>query len=588
MKGKEKFKDILFLIKPWWKHGRWLLLGSFVSAVFFSPIAGYYSATLAQTVLETVQSEHSFKAALLIGVLYLSISMFFTLLKDLHEDMYCRWKRQEVEGRIEREVYKKALKVDYKYFDDPEYFDSYKLATEKFSTQSSETVQNIFSLLSVISCFFLYGYLIASHGITLFLIVLCCSVFVAYAQIYWSKVSVERESVMVNERRKADYLQRLFFDHTAVADMRSSGIKKPLFKMFDGSVENRVSIYKTYGMKELIIDVLVSIAQLGTTFAVPIYVAWGLISGNIEDIGVFATLIASSMALKDALNAMGWWCSQVSLGIAYSKKVQKFFDVDSTIETSTIGATPDSGAFSISLKDVSYSYPNSEPVIKGLNLSIAPGQKIAIVGENGAGKTTLIKLLLRLYDVDSGTICVNGRPLSNYNVAELRNQIGVAFQNSMLYALSVRENMTVYTDSNTDCLLKSLKDVDLHLDLDAQVTREFDESGVVLSGGDAQRLCLTRLLHSDFGLLVLDEPSSALDPIAEYNIANLIFNSSSTTTIMIAHRLSTIVDADMIYVLSDGSITEAGTHCQLMEKGGKYKEMFSKQAEGYLKGQYED
>lgn len=191
------------------------------------------------------------------------------------------------------------------------------------------------------------------------------------------------------------------------------------------------------------------------------------------------------------------------------------------------------------------------------------------MGENGAGKTTLTKLLLRLYDVDSGIISVNGRPISSYRIDTLRDKIGIVFQNSMLYALTVRENMTAYTDADDNQLKKSLEDVGLNLNLNTQVTREFDQNGSVLSGGDSQRLCLTRLMHSDFGLIILDEPSSALDPIAEYNIAKLVFNSSPTTTIMIAHRLSTVVDADMIYLLSNGSIIESGTHAQLMEKCGK-------------------
>lgn len=583
-KLRQGWGSICFLLAPWWKYGKPLMVGSFISSVLFVPAAGYFSATLAQAVIEMIEAGKPFEAAFLTGLTYLLLALALNLLHAVYEDFYLRWKKQEIEGTIERSIYEKALMVDYRHFDDPSYFDSYKLATEKFASQSSETLQNLFSLLSGVAKCIVYGALIASQGVALLLIVLGCSAFVAYAQIYWSRVSVERETAMVNDQRKADYLRRLFFDHTAVADLRASNIKKPLFSLFDGSVKSRAAIYRKYGAKEFLTDILANLAQLGTTFAVPVYVAWGVMSGNIGGIGVYATLIASSLALKEALNALGWWSSQVALGVAYAQKVQRFFDTDSTIEASTDGEKASDGPFSVRFDHVSYRYGGSDEfAIRDLSLAIAPGEKIAIVGENGAGKTTLTKLLLRLYDADGGTVQINGRPIADYDVSTLRGRIGIAFQQSRLYALSVRENMTAYADADDARLKSCLEEVGLRLSLDAQVTKEFDENGAVLSGGDAQRLCLTRLLHSEFGLLILDEPSSALDPIAEYRIAKLIFDRSPTTTVMVAHRLSTVVDADRIYLLSDGRIIESGTHAELMEQNGKYREMFLKQAEGYLK-----
>lgn len=583
-KLRQGWDSICFLLAPWWKYGKTLMVGSFISSVLFVPAAGYFSATLAQAVIEMIEAGKPFEAAFLTGLTYLLLALALNLLHAVYEDFYLRWKKQEIEGTIERSIYEKALMVDYRHFDDPIYFDSYKLTTEKFASQSSETLQNLFSLLSGVAKCIVYGALIASQGVALLLIVLGCSAFVAYAQIYWSRVSVERETAMVNDQRKADYLRRLFFDHTAVADLRASNIKKPLFSLFDGSVKSRAAIYRKYGAKEFLTDILANLAQLGTTFAVPVYVAWGVMSGNIGGIGVYATLIASSLALKEALNALGWWSSQVALGVAYTQKVQHFFDTDSTIEASTDGEKASDGPFSVRFDHVSYRYGGSDEfAIRDLSLAIAPGEKIAIVGENGAGKTTLTKLLLRLYDADGGTVQINGRPIADYDVSTLRGRIGIAFQQSRLYALSVRENMTAYADADDARLKSCLEEVGLRLSLDAQVTKEFDENGAVLSGGDAQRLCLTRLLHSEFGLLILDEPSSALDPIAEYRIAKLIFDRSPTTTIMVAHRLSTVVDADRIYLLSDGRIIESGTHAELMAQNGKYREMFLKQAEGYLK-----
>ena len=583
-KLRQGWDSICFLLAPWWKYGKTLMVGSFISSVLFVPAAGYFSATLAQAVIEMIEAGKPFEAAFLTGLTYLLLALALNLLHAVYEDFYLRWKRQEIEGTIERSIYEKALMVDYRHFDDPSYFDSYKLTTEEFASQSSEMLQNLFSLLSGIAKCIVYGALIASQGVALLLIVLGCSAFVAYAQIYWSRVSVERETAMVNDQRKADYLRRLFFDHTAVADLRASNIKKPLFSLFDGSVKSRAAIYRKYGAKEFLTDILVNLAQLGTTFAVPVYVAWGVMSGNIGGIGVYATLIASSLALKEALNALGWWSSQVALGVAYAQKVQRFFDTDSTIEASTDGEKASDGPFSVRFDHVSYRYGGSDEfAIRDLSLAIAPGEKIAIVGENGAGKTTLTKLLLRLYDADGGTVQINGRPIADYDVSTLRGRIGIAFQQSRLYALSVRENMTAYADADDARLKSCLEEVGLRLSLDAQVTKEFDENGAVLSGGDAQRLCLTRLLHSEFGLLILDEPSSALDPIAEYRIAKLIFDRSPTTTVMVAHRLSTVVDADRIYLLSDGRIIESGTHAELMAQNGISSEMFLKQAEGYLK-----
>lgn len=455
-KLRQGWDSICFLLAPWWKYGKTLMVGSFISSVLFVPAAGYFSATLAQAVIEMIEAGKPFEAAFLTGLTYLLLALALDLLHAVYEDFYLRWKKQEIEGTIERSIYEKALMVDYRHFDDPSYFDSYKLTTEKFASQSSETLQNLFSLLSGVAKCIVYGALIASQGIALLLIVLGCSAFVAYAQIYWSRVSVERETAMVNDQRKADYLRRLFFDHTAVADLARVKHQKAAFFAVrrlceeqgrDLSKIRRKGISDRYSGEPR--------AAPARRLPVPVYVAWGVMSGNIGGIGVYATLIASSLALKEALNALGWWSSQVALGVAYAQKVQRFFDTDSTIEASTDGEKASDGPVSVRFDHVSYRYGGSDEfAIRDLSLAIAPGEKIAIVGENGAGKTTLTKLLLRLYDADGGTVQINGRPIADYDVSTLRGRIGIAFQQSRLYALSVRENMTAYADAD-DARLKS-------------------------------------------------------------------------------------------------------------------------------------
>ena len=268
-----------------------------------------------------------------------------------------------------------------------------------------------------------------------------------------------------------------------------------------------------------------------------------------------------------------------------AEQAREFFDLPSVIEPST-GETPPKGPLSLELRDVSFAYPESDFCLKHLNLRIEPGEKIGIVGENGAGKSTLAKLLLRLYDIDSGAILYNEKPIGEWDVHELRKRVGIAFQDANLYALTLRENLQYYNPEASDQRrLKALKTVGLDRldDLEKKVSREFLEDGIMLSGGETQKLALARLLMDDFGLMILDEPSSALDPLAEYKMTKLMFDVSNTTTIMIAHRLSTIRDADRIYLISGGEVAEQGTHEELMALNGKYAEMFRKQAENYTK-----
>jgi ATP-binding cassette subfamily B protein len=272
------------------------------------------------------------------------------------------------------------------------------------------------------------------------------------------------------------------------------------------------------------------------------------------------------------------------------EKIAKFFEAESVIEPPNPNAVPaPDGVYSVELRDISFGYENSVFGIKGFNLIVKPGQRVAIVGENGAGKSTLTKLLLRLYDVAGGQILINGRDIRDYDVHALRRHIGIAYQDVRILAMSLRDNLTVYNDATDEELLRVIDRLGLQSvlekaggNLDVQISREFTEDGVVLSGGEAQRVALARLFTGSFGLLLLDEPSSALDPLAEYNLMQVILDKSNTaTTIMIAHRLSTVRNFDIIYHVENGEIIESGTHDELMEKQGKYYEMFTRQGENY-------
>ncbi len=252
----------------------------------------------------------------------------------------------------------------------------------------------------------------------------------------------------------------------------------------------------------------------------------------------------------------------------------------------------------LEFRNVYFRYPSAEGyTLENVSFKINKGETLALVGVNGAGKSTLVKLLLRFYDVTEGEIILNGRNIKEYTLESLRGIFGAVFQDYTNFAISVNENLICHECSQEDKQkaetalrqsgvwekISSLPDKG-----DTVLTKEFDKNGIGLSGGENQKLSVARLFAKDFSFAVLDEPSSALDPIAEYKMYESLINVTRGKTVLyISHRLSSAVLSDRILVLDGKKIAEDGTHEELMKKGGIYSEMFTLQASSY-NGEKED
>jgi len=280
-----------------------------------------------------------------------------------------------------------------------------------------------------------------------------------------------------------------------------------------------------------------------------------------------------------------------------NKYIEKYFDFMETkrIIHSPTDATPlpDKPLPPvIEFKNVSFKYPNTKRnILKGFNLSIKSGEKIAFVGENGAGKTTLIKLLLRFYDVTEGDILINGINIKNINLDKLYLEVGALFQDFIKYQFSFKENVFFGNQKQIDnltLLKESIKQSgadeyvnDLPNKYDQIVGKMFKD-GIDLSGGQWQKLALARAFFKNAPILILDEPTSAIDAKAEYEIFQRVQElQKDKTVIIISHRFSTVRNADRILVLNDGKVLEEGNHDFLMRKKGLYAELFNIQAQGY-------
>lgn len=494
-------------------------------------------------------------------------------------------KQNEFSLSITKLILRQSIATDYRFLDKPEYYAKYQLAYQQFASGAQSTFTEVVQLLSaLLTCAAMFA-VIALLGPWVVLIVVAGTAAQVLVGLRQVKLEMAMSRELTEKNRGISYGSRMLQERQYAADMKASSMGTYVLGWVDKYIGWIKSVYIRFIKPRTTVNLITSLLNHLTTLGTVAYVVWGISSGKIGSIGDYAALIAASTTLSGQLRSLFSIFTDVARTAAQAEQAREFFDLKSVIEPST-GETPPRGPLSLELRDVSFAYPEADFCLKHLNIKIAPGEKIGIVGENGAGKSTMAKLLLRLYDVDSGQILYNGKPITEWDVHELRKRVGIAFQDANLYALTLRENLQYYNPEATDEMrLKALKTVGLDRleDLDRTVSREFVEDGIMLSGGETQKLALARLLMDEFGLMILDEPSSALDPLAEYKMTKLMFEVSGTTTLMIAHRLSTIRDADRIYLIADGEVAEQGTHEELMALNGKYAEMFRRQAENYTR-----
>ncbi|MBR6392073.1 MAG: ABC transporter ATP-binding protein, partial [Eubacterium sp.] len=279
-----------------------------------------------------------------------------------------------------------------------------------------------------------------------------------------------------------------------------------------------------------------------------------------------------------------WAVSRFSERAKMIEKYRSFLKTESKVENGEKAAKADKPG-EIVIKNLSFTYPNNDkPTLNNVNLTIKPYEKVALVGYNGAGKTTLTNLLLRLYDADEGGIYIDGENIKAATLESHRNRFSAVFQDFQLYACSLGENVALDASFDDERVSEALKHSGFSKELknDTELLREFDKNGVMLSGGESQKVAIARAFYKNCPYAILDEPSANLDPIAEYNLNQAMMEAAENkTVIFISHRLSTTVNADKIYVMENGTITESGTHKELMEMNGAYAYMFNLQAEKY-------
>lgn len=546
-------------------------------------------------VLEAAEFNYPFKrvaTVILLLAAAITVGMVFTVIVG---NYLGEKERPKIRQKIKLMLYEKAKDLDLACYDNPEFYNDQVMAISEVDKQIDRGIQFIQNTLSGITVFISTGiYFLMKDKVSILFVTASFILSFLFNQMY-NKLNflVRVESLPFS--RKRDYVKRIYYLNDYAKEIRlNPDVSNILFERFEEANDEVYKVEKKYANRKFLLGFLrryVSNAMFGDVLYISYLVFMAAVRKTLS-FSTVAILYNSFGRLKEGMRIFTDvypFASETSL---YVSKIRKFLNYEPEI-TSEENLVPSDKAKEIELKKVSFAYKeDSDMLLKDLDLHIKPGEKIALVGYNGAGKTTLVKLLMRLYDVKSGAILADGIDIRKYDVKKYRNTIGTVFQDFQIFGGNVKENVILNTEDHGDekRIKQALTDSglinrinELPSGLDTELTTEFAKDGVNLSGGESQKLAIARVFYKDAGLMILDEPSSALDPIAEYQLNHAMMEATKDkSVIFISHRLSTTRLADRIIMLENGRIVEQGSHEELLNKNGKYAQMWKVQAGAYI------
>ncbi len=499
---------------------------------------------------------------------------------------------RRVQLEAERRLLTKASKLDLGHFDNSDWHDRLARAKRDVSWRPGDLTWSVLGLSGNVVTIVLMASLLASLHLLLVVLGLAAAVLSLVLERRVTAKMYEFHYKETPEEREREYLGDLLVQPRTTKEIRAYVLADYLLErhrqLSETLFTQRAQMYKL-GTKTSLLTGVVT----GTTLALAyVFVAVKGVAGEIDPGGVVLVIGAFS-ALAGTLGNVSSTFVAVDQHTTFLDDYFSFLAIESLVPVPALPKQlPADVSGGIVFDNVSFKYPGGTgAAVEGLSLDIRRGELIALVGENGAGKSTLVKLLLRFYDADSGSVTVGGVNLKDLDPEALRSRIGVLFQDYASYELSVRDNVMMGrpSDAIDDArVLEALRTSrsewlvqKMPNGLDSKVGRLF-EGGHDLSGGEWQRLALARIMYRNADIWILDEPTSALDPEAEAAIfAELKENLRGRIGIVISHRFSTVRIADRIAVIADGHVTELGTHEELLAAKGRYAELFELQAAGY-------
>ena len=556
----------------------------------------FYSAFFMRFVINSLETGKSFGHIMIFLCITVTVFSLMSLYGSYLDGNRIPVWQAEINKKLYQKIFRKSRNVELECFENSDFYDKYTLAMKNADKQLIESVQVLFGVIfgAIASvCSFVFMFQVDKFSI-LFILFPIIGNFV-FKRVN-SKIDYNRNKDMAPHNRKIDYINRVMYLKDYAKEMRLTDVFKLMKKQYQDAIKGVADVTKKYTGKSAAYHWF----YVMFTFT---FIFEGLLI-----YGAYRTLVTQTMTLAQLAVITSMMVSTTWILIEFTDSVtasfknglfmdylRTFLEYKERIPEDYDGADPGEKIESIQFKNVSFAYKDVK-VLSNLNMEFCNGKNYALVGHNGAGKSTIIKLLLRFYDPTEGEIFLNGRNIKEYNLQKYRALFATAFQDNRMFSMSVADNVMLgenISDSEKKQTVEEAlklsgvydKIMSLPKGIDTTLTREFDDEGVVLSGGEFQKIVVARAFARKCPIKVFDEPSSALDPIAEYQLFdNILKACKDNVLVFISHRLSSVKNADWVYLLEEGRVKEEGTHKQLMELHGIYADMYEKQAENYLAG----
>ena len=499
-----------------------------------------------------------------------------------------------VSNHIKMKIINKAKTVDQASFDRPEFYEKLENANREAGMRPVGIITSTFSVVSASISVVSFIVVLATLSPWAPLLIILASLPAAAVNYLYRNRNFWYMRRHSKERRELNYYANVLTDKDLVKEIKVLGLGDTFIHKYENVFVRYFKGIKSLVVREGVTQVLVGLVTAIVNFVLFAYIAYNVVfnEGQIGDYSLYTGALTSIAGYVTTLvNAT----ARIYEGTLFVDNMMTFMKEEPKIVSLLPeGRAPELGAtHTLELRGVCFSYPGSErEVIHDINLTLRSGESTVLVGLNGAGKTTLIKLIMRLYDPTRGEILLDGRDIREYEPTEYYNLFGIIFQDFAKFAVSARENIQfgdVDSEHTEQRVAQACRDggaegfvEELPLKLDTPLTRMFEETGMELSGGQWQKLSIARAFYKNSDILILDEPTAALDPLAEADVfERFTALSEGKIALFISHRLSGAVEADNIIVLEHGTIVEHGSHKELMALGGKYFTLFSTQAKRY-------